>query len=70
MSAHWGVPDPSAATGTESERRFAFADTHRMLFQRIGIFTALPLEGLDRLSLQTRLDDIGRSKAESPEPTK
>jgi protein-tyrosine-phosphatase len=70
MSAHWGVPDPSAAAGTESERRFAFADTHRMLFQRIGIFTALPLAGLDRLSLQKRLDDIGRSKAITPEPAK
>ena len=70
MSAHWGVPDPSAEDGTESERRFAFADTHRMLFQRISIFTALPLAGLDRLSLQKRLDDIGRSKAISPEPTK
>ena len=70
MSAHWGVPDPSAAPGTESERRFAFADTHRMLFQRIRIFTALPLAALDRLSLQTRLDEIGRSMAASPEPTK
>ena len=62
--------NPSAAAGTESERRFAFADTHRMLFQRIGIFTALPLVGLDRLSLQKRLDDIGRSKAITPEPAK
>lgn len=63
MSAHWGLADPSAAEGTESERRFAFADTHRMLFQRIGIFTALPLASLDKLSLQRRLDDIGRTKA-------
>lgn len=63
MSAHWGLPDPSAAEGTESERRFAFADTHRMLFQRIGIFTALPLASLDTLSLQRRLDDIGRTKS-------
>ena len=69
MSAHWGVPDPSAADGTESERRFAFADTHRMLFQRISIFTALPLAGLDRLSLQKRLDDIGRVKL-APAPEK
>lgn len=67
MSAHWGLPDPSAAVGTESERRFAFADTHRMLFQRIGIFTALPLASLDTLSLQKRLDDIGHTKATAPE---
>jgi arsenate reductase len=67
MTAHWGVPDPSASTGTESERRFAFADTHRMLFQRIGIFTNLPLSSLDKLSLQRRLDDIGRTKAPAAE---
>jgi protein-tyrosine-phosphatase len=69
MSAHWGLPDPSMANGSESERRFAFADAHRMLYQRIGIFINLPLESLDRLSLQRRLDDIGRTKAERAEPT-
>ncbi len=67
MTAHWGVPDPSAAEGSESERRFAFADTHRMLYQRIGIFVNLPLASLDTLSLQKQLDDIGRSKAPAPE---
>ena len=70
MSAHWGLPDPSAAEGTESERRLAFADTHRMLYQRVGIFTNLPLSSLDKLSLQRRLDDIGRSKITSPEPAR
>ena len=70
MSAHWGVADPSAVEGNESERRFAFADTHRMLYQRIGIFVNLPLQSLDKLSLQRRLDDIGRTKATEPEPTK
>ncbi len=65
MSAHWGVPDPSAAEGTESERRFAFADTHRMLYQRISIFTSLPLDSLDKLSLQRRLDEIGRTRADA-----
>lgn len=62
MSAHWGLPDPSRVEGTEAERAFAFADTHRMLYQRIGIFTNLPLKSLDKLSLQKRLDDIGRAK--------
>lgn len=62
MSAHWGLPDPSVAQGSEPERRLAFADTHRMLYQRISIFTNLPLASLDKLSLQRRLDDIGRSK--------
>jgi protein-tyrosine-phosphatase len=62
MSAHWGLPDPSRVEGTEAERALAFADTHRMLYQRIGIFTNLPLKSLDKLSLQKRLDDIGRAK--------
>jgi protein-tyrosine-phosphatase len=60
MTAHWGVPDPSAVEGSEAEKRFAFADTHRMLYQRIGIFVHLPLVSLDRLALQKRLEDIGR----------
>jgi protein-tyrosine-phosphatase len=70
MSAHWGLPDPSAVEGSDSEQHFAFADTHRMLYQRIGIFVNLPLESLDRLSLQKRLDDIGRTRAAEPEKTK
>jgi protein-tyrosine-phosphatase len=64
MSAHWGLADPLRAEGTEAERRYAFADTHRMLYQRIGIFTNLPLRSLDKLSLQTRLDEIGRTMPE------
>lgn len=61
MSAHWGLPDPAAVSGSEAEKRFAFADTHRMLFQRISIFVSLPLASLDKLSLQKYLDDIGQS---------
>jgi protein-tyrosine-phosphatase len=59
MTAHWGVPDPSAAQGSEAEKRVAFVDTHRMLYQRIGIFVNLPLASLDRLALQTKIDEIG-----------
>ena len=61
VSAHWGLPDPSAMQGSETERALAYADTHRMLYQRISIFTNLPLSSLDKLSLQRRLDDIGKS---------
>jgi arsenate reductase (thioredoxin) len=60
MTAHWGVPDPARATGSSAEIALAFKDAYRMLNQRIGIFTALPLRALDQLSLQRRLDDIGR----------
>ena len=63
MTAHWGVPDPAAVEGTEAERHFAFADTYRMLNNRISIFTSLPLSSLDRLALQKRLDQIGRVRS-------
>jgi arsenate reductase len=59
------VPDPAAATGTEAEIRYAFADTPRMLNNRINIFVSLPLEKLDRLSLQRKLDEIGKAKVAS-----
>lgn len=62
MTAHWGVPDPALATGTTAEIAAVFADTYRMLERRIDIFVNLPMTSLDHLSLQKRLDEIGRSK--------
>ncbi len=61
MTAHWGVPDPAAAEGSEAERHFAFAEAYRMLNNRISIFTSLPMTSLDKLALQRRLDEIGRN---------
>lgn len=61
MTAHWGVDDPAAATGTEAERQLAFADAYRMLNHRVGIFVNLPIASLDRLSLKNRLTEIGKS---------
>ncbi len=72
MTAHWGVPDPAEANGTPAEIAFAFKDAYRMLFQRIGVFTSLPLRSLDQLSLQRKLREIGRSEgatAKAAEPT-
>ncbi|WP_186395320.1 arsenate reductase ArsC [Stappia sp. TSB10GB4] len=60
LTAHWGVPDPAAVEGLPSEIALAFADTYRMLANRISIFTSLPLASLDRMTLQSRLTDIGR----------
>lgn len=62
MTAHWGIPDPAAATGTDAEIRLAFADAFRMLNNRIGIFINLPLRSLDQLTLQKRLDEIGKTR--------
>jgi protein-tyrosine-phosphatase len=61
MTAHWGVPDPANATGNEAERHLAFADAYRMLNNRVGIFINLPMASLDRLTLQKKLADIGKS---------
>lgn len=61
MSAHWGVPDPAAVTGSEAAQHIAFADTLRMLTQRIDIFVNLPLASLDKLTLQKKLDEIGNA---------
>jgi arsenate reductase len=60
MTAHWGIPDPAAAQGSDVEIALAFKDAFRMLSQRIGIFAALPIRSLDKLSLQAKLKDIGR----------
>lgn len=61
MTAHWGVPDPAAADGADTERHVAFAEAFRMLNNRISVFVALPMRSLDRLALQRRLDEIGRT---------
>lgn len=61
MTAHWGLPDPAAVEGKDAEIALAFDETYRMLNNRISILVALPLDRLDRLSLQKRLDDIGQS---------
>jgi arsenate reductase (thioredoxin) len=67
MTAHWGLPDPADATGKDAQIALAFTDTYRMLNQRIGIFTSLPLGSLDQLSLQKKLREIGQvGKAAEP----
>jgi len=60
MTAHWGVPDPAAATGTDAEIDRAFYEAYRQLNNRISLFVALPLARLDRLALKKRLDEIGK----------
>ena len=59
MTAHWGVPDPAAATGSEIAKRQAFREAFRQLENRIKLFASLPVASLDRLSLQRKLNDIG-----------
>ena len=69
MTAHWGAPDAAAVRGSPAEIGVAFAEAYRMLNNRISLFVNLPLESLDRLSLQRRLDRIGKA-ADQPTPAR
>ena len=62
MTAHWGVADPAAVEGPDTQRWLAFRQTFRELENRIKIFTSLAVRSLDRLKLQERLDAIGRAR--------
>jgi protein-tyrosine-phosphatase len=70
MTAHWGVADPAAVEGPVEDTQRAFTLAFRELSARIGIFVSLRLEALDQLTLQRRLDAIGRSSQESESVTK
>jgi len=59
-TAHWGVPDPAAAEGSDEEKRTAFRSAMATLRRRIELFVALPLDKLDRLSIQQDLEQIAR----------
>lgn len=63
MTAHWGLPDPAAVTGTDAQKWVAFRSTFQALDNRIKIFTSLPLASLDRIKLQERLNEIGKARA-------
>ncbi len=60
ITAHWGVQDPAAVQGTDDAKRRAFLKAFTELSTRINYLLALPIEKLDRLTLKTKLDDIGR----------
>ena len=63
MTAHWGVPDPAVVEGSDEARRKAFFLAFNQLQTRISLFTNLPIDKLDRLSLQKNLDAIGKENA-------
>jgi len=65
MTAHWGVPDPAAVEGSDEDKRRAFHEAFRALSTRINLFVSLPMEKLDRLALQKRLQEIGKTGQET-----
>ena len=63
MTAHWGIPDPAAAEGSIEDRRKAFFTAYSQLNARISLFVNLPIDRLDRMTLQKRLRDIGNTRS-------
>jgi protein-tyrosine-phosphatase len=61
MTAHWGVEDPAAVDGTDAEKRHAFLQAYTILEARIKIFSSLPVRTLDRIGLQERINNIGKT---------
>jgi arsenate reductase len=61
MAAHWGVEEPSAVDGTDEEKRKAFSTAFRILHRRISLFTSLPIDKLDQVSLKRELVTIGNT---------
>jgi arsenate reductase len=61
VTAHWGFPDPAAVTGADDDKRAAFAQTLRQIRSRVQLFLSLPLETLDRMAIQDRMQAIGKN---------
>jgi len=61
MTAHWGVEDPAAATGSPDEILRKFMDAAVVLRRRIELFTSIPVEKLDAMRLKKELDAIGKA---------
>ncbi len=67
MTAHWGLPDPAAVDGSDEQKRRAFAEAFRHLSHRINLLASLSPDKLDRLSLQQKLKEIGKTGSEEPQ---
>jgi arsenate reductase len=65
VTAHWGIPDPAAAEGSDAEIAAAFAMAARQLCTRIDLFLNLPLASIDRMTIQNRLKDIQAKASQS-----
>ena len=61
VTAHWGIPDPGHVTGDQAAIEAAFREAFATLHRRIELFACLPVKSLDRLSLKTKLQEIGKA---------
>jgi len=65
ITAHWGIPDPAAADGSEAEKMLAFRDALRALSQWLRVFVTLPIKSLDRMALTREVAAIGRTRPDA-----
>jgi protein-tyrosine-phosphatase len=61
ITAHWGIPDPAAAAGSDEQKRHAFVDAMNQLQRRISMFVSLPFATLDGMKLQHAVREIGKT---------
>lgn len=61
VSAHWGVPDPASASGSDVDKRRAFAEVLGTLRRRVQNLTSLPFDSVDKIALRGQLREIGQS---------
>jgi protein-tyrosine-phosphatase len=61
ITAHWGIADPAAAQGSDTDKAFAFRKALKQLETRVKLFINLPIDSLDSMTLQAKLGDIGKS---------
>lgn len=61
VSAHWGVEDPALNMDDPEKARKVIREASRILRNRILLLTELPVEKLDRMSLQSKVRDIGKA---------
>jgi arsenate reductase len=66
ITAHWGIADPAAVAGSDADKRKAFLRAFSEISARINLLLALPLDKLDRMTLKSRLDEIGKTRSETP----
>ena len=70
MTAHWGIEDPAAVEGPDIQKEAAFVAAFRYLKNRISVFTALPIASLDRMTLGSKIVEIGQLQgATKPRPS-
>ena len=68
VTAHWGIPDPAAAEGSEAEVALAFGEAYKQLSRRIALFLALPIGALTDQALRTHMLEISHM-ADTQDPT-